>query len=223
MTLELDVQAKPPIQPSPNQAWLRALEMTGRLAEQPSRTLPVVIEELAERFGDAPALLDGQQSLTFRELAQTSNRYSRWALEQRHRRGRLRMPADAEPTGVCGHMARHLARRRHRGPAQHEPPRCFACALRRRGQAATRDRRQHAAVGSSQPPSRPSIAAPNAGRMEPMHPGSRASSPRCRDIPAIPSAQRSGPQSWPRTAPSTSIPRARPGCPRPPTSAIAAS
>jgi len=81
MTLEIDVQTRPPIQPSPNQAWLRALEMTGRLAEQPSRTLPVVIEELADRFGDAPALLDDQQSLTFRELAQASNRYSRWALE----------------------------------------------------------------------------------------------------------------------------------------------
>jgi fatty-acyl-CoA synthase len=67
---------------SPAQGWLRALELTQRLDGEPLRTLPVVIEELAERFGDAPALLSDRQSFSFRTLAEQSNRYSRWALEQ---------------------------------------------------------------------------------------------------------------------------------------------
>jgi fatty-acyl-CoA synthase len=81
MPVEIDVKPKTPIHSSPNQAWLRALEKTGRIAEHPSRTLPVVVEELADRFGEAPALLGEQQILTYRELAQASNRYSRWALQ----------------------------------------------------------------------------------------------------------------------------------------------
>jgi fatty-acyl-CoA synthase len=38
-------------------AWLRALELTAPIARNPTRTFPVVVEELAERFGDAPALM----------------------------------------------------------------------------------------------------------------------------------------------------------------------
>jgi fatty-acyl-CoA synthase len=64
------------------QGWLRALELTSRLDDEPHRTLPTVIEELAERFGEAPALLSERQSFSFRALADRSNRYSRWALEQ---------------------------------------------------------------------------------------------------------------------------------------------
>jgi fatty-acyl-CoA synthase len=64
------------------QAWLRALALTKPIAEQPTRTLPAIIDELAEKFGEAPALLSDRECLTFRGLAAQSNRYARWALGQ---------------------------------------------------------------------------------------------------------------------------------------------
>ena len=67
---------------APTQAWLRALERTARIGQEPARILPLVIDELADKFGDLPALLSEHQNLSYRELAQTANRYSRWALEQ---------------------------------------------------------------------------------------------------------------------------------------------
>ena len=69
--------------PSANKAWLRALSLTGRLAEQPSRILPTVIDELAERFGEAPALISDRECFDFRRLAERSHRYARWALAER--------------------------------------------------------------------------------------------------------------------------------------------
>src|SRR5207247_7768852 len=48
----------------------------------PRRILPGVIEELAESCGEAPALLSDRERLTYRALAERSNRYARWALEQ---------------------------------------------------------------------------------------------------------------------------------------------
>src|ERR1700682_2420370 len=60
--------------------WLRALEMTKPIAARPTRVLPVIIDELAETFGDAPALLSDRESFSFRALADRSNRYARWAL-----------------------------------------------------------------------------------------------------------------------------------------------
>ena len=59
---------------------LRALRMTTPIARNPTRVFPQVISELADRHGDAPALLSDRERLSFRELAQRSNRYSRWAL-----------------------------------------------------------------------------------------------------------------------------------------------
>jgi fatty-acyl-CoA synthase len=72
---------------SPNKAWLRALEATVPIARLPNRIFPTVIEELADTFEGAPALLSGGKSLTFRDLAQRSNQYARWALEQRLAQG----------------------------------------------------------------------------------------------------------------------------------------
>jgi fatty-acyl-CoA synthase len=68
--------------PSAAKAWLRALELTAPIASHPHRILPVVIEELAGTFGDAPALLSEHESLSFGALAEQSNRYARWALDQ---------------------------------------------------------------------------------------------------------------------------------------------
>src|SRR5215470_1052521 len=82
--MTFDVAGNPtrPTYPAPTQAWLRALERTARIGEEPARILPSVIDELADQFGDAPALLSEHQRLSYRELAQAANRYSRWALEQ---------------------------------------------------------------------------------------------------------------------------------------------
>jgi fatty-acyl-CoA synthase len=65
---------------SPAKGWLRALELTKPIAAQPRRTLPVIVDELAERYGEAPALLSEHERLSFRALAQRANRYARWAL-----------------------------------------------------------------------------------------------------------------------------------------------
>ncbi len=61
-------------------AWLRALTMTKRIPQQQTRLLPIVINELAEKSPDAPALLSEHECMDFRTLAQRLNRYSRWAL-----------------------------------------------------------------------------------------------------------------------------------------------
>ena len=70
-----------------SRAWVRALEFTSPIAKAPSRVFPAVVEELAERFGDAPALLSDGESLTFRTLSQRANRYARWAREQGLQKG----------------------------------------------------------------------------------------------------------------------------------------
>src|ERR1700681_1875889 len=63
-------------------AWSRALELTAPIAGNPERILPTIIDELARTCGDAPALLSDRESLTYRGLAERSNRYARWALDQ---------------------------------------------------------------------------------------------------------------------------------------------
>ncbi len=59
---------------------MRALEATARAADDPTRTLPVVIGELGRRLGDRPALLSERETMSFAALAQRMNRYSRWAI-----------------------------------------------------------------------------------------------------------------------------------------------
>jgi fatty-acyl-CoA synthase len=73
--------------PSPAKAWARALELTAPIARHPRRILPAVIEELAEAYGESPALLSDDECLTYRALAERSNRYARWALDQETRTG----------------------------------------------------------------------------------------------------------------------------------------
>ena len=65
-----------------SRSWLRALELTARLGEEPLRTFPCVIDELADRFGNATALIDEQGRSSFRDLAERANRYARWALSR---------------------------------------------------------------------------------------------------------------------------------------------
>jgi fatty-acyl-CoA synthase len=67
---------------SPAKAWLRALASTAPITLNPTRVFPVVVEELAERFGATSALLSEREYMTFCDLAGRSNRYARWALRQ---------------------------------------------------------------------------------------------------------------------------------------------
>src|SRR5438477_3809289 len=66
---------------SPARMWLRALELTAPIPDKPHRVFPSVIDELAEKFGDAPALVSDRECLTYHDLAERSNRYARWALD----------------------------------------------------------------------------------------------------------------------------------------------
>src|SRR5262245_31232093 len=61
---------------------LRALRMTTHIAKNPNRIFPNVMEEMAARHGDAPALMSGRENFTYRTLFERSNRYSRWALRE---------------------------------------------------------------------------------------------------------------------------------------------
>jgi fatty-acyl-CoA synthase len=76
-----------PAKPSANKDWLRALELTAGLEKAPSRTLPAVIEELAARLGEAPALLSDRERLSFAGLAERARRYARWASDHGLRKG----------------------------------------------------------------------------------------------------------------------------------------
>lgn len=68
-------------------AWQRALELTASIPRNPQRTLPVLIEEAAKRFGDAPALLADAEQFTYGALNARANRYAHWALAQGLRKG----------------------------------------------------------------------------------------------------------------------------------------
>ena len=48
---------------------LRTLRMTTPIARHPTRIFPQVIDELADKYGDAPALLSDRESFSYRELA----------------------------------------------------------------------------------------------------------------------------------------------------------
>jgi fatty-acyl-CoA synthase len=66
---------------------LHTLRMTTPIAKNPTRVFPQVVLELADKYGDAPALLSDTECFTYRELAARSNRYARWALAQGVRKG----------------------------------------------------------------------------------------------------------------------------------------
>ena len=66
---------------------LRTLRMTTPIAKNPTRVFPQVVLELADKYGDAPALLSDRERFTYRQLAERSNRYARWALTQGVRKG----------------------------------------------------------------------------------------------------------------------------------------
>src|ERR1700744_4583224 len=60
-----------------SKAWARALDYTRRAA---GSTLPQLIPLLADRFGDSPALVGADDSISYRELDARTKRYARWAI-----------------------------------------------------------------------------------------------------------------------------------------------
>src|SRR5262245_42545245 len=69
------------------QGALRALRMTTPIAKHPTRVFPIVIEELADRCGDAPALISDRERLSYRNIAARANGYARWALREKLTKG----------------------------------------------------------------------------------------------------------------------------------------
>jgi len=57
--------------------------MTAPIAKNTAVTFPIIIETLGETFDTSIALLSDEQCLTYRTLAESANRYARWALAQR--------------------------------------------------------------------------------------------------------------------------------------------
>src|SRR5437667_135571 len=87
---------------SPLKAWIRALERTAAVGRDPSVTLPVLIERLAGRFADAPALIGSEGTLGYRELAAAANRYARWGLARGFAPGDgLCLPAERAPPALA--------------------------------------------------------------------------------------------------------------------------
>ena len=67
--------------------WLGALEATAPIGGRPERTLPRVIEEMAQHHGETDALISARGTLTYHALAERANRYARWALDQKVAQG----------------------------------------------------------------------------------------------------------------------------------------
>ena len=63
-------------------AWMRALTMSAPISRNRFRTLPVVVEEQADKLGGTVALISEREQLSYRALADAANRYARWALDQ---------------------------------------------------------------------------------------------------------------------------------------------
>src|ERR1700751_490212 len=72
---------------SPLKAWMRALERTAPIERNRFLTLPVLIGQRAERYGDAPALRSTDAVLSYRGLAAACHRYARWGLARGLGRG----------------------------------------------------------------------------------------------------------------------------------------
>ena len=85
------------------EAWIRALQRTAAVDEDPHLTLPVLIERLAVEFGAASALESRAGSLSYQALAARSHQYARFGLAQGLEAGdvaALLMPNCAEYVAV---------------------------------------------------------------------------------------------------------------------------
>jgi fatty-acyl-CoA synthase len=84
-------------------AWIRALQRTATIEQDPSLTMPLLIDRLALEFGGSAALVSSDGSLSYLALAARTHQYARWALARGLRAGdvaALFMPNCAEYVAV---------------------------------------------------------------------------------------------------------------------------
>jgi fatty-acyl-CoA synthase len=74
-------------QESVNRDWLRALQSVAQVEKEPSGALFAHFDPIADARPHAPALISDQETYTFGELAERSNRYARWAIHNDLRKG----------------------------------------------------------------------------------------------------------------------------------------
>jgi len=60
-----------------NRDWLRALQKTAHVEDDPRRILAIEFDDVAALRGDAAALISEHESFSFGELAARSNQYAR--------------------------------------------------------------------------------------------------------------------------------------------------
>jgi fatty-acyl-CoA synthase len=65
----------------------RVIQLTSPIARNPRRIFPLLVDDLAVRHGEKPALVSKNESLTYRTLAERSRRYARWAMAEGIRKG----------------------------------------------------------------------------------------------------------------------------------------
>ncbi len=87
--LKTGAGAPAPEKRSANKDWLRALQNVARIEADRRRILGVAFEEVAALQGDAVAVIDNYETVTFATFAARANRYARWALKNDLRKGEV--------------------------------------------------------------------------------------------------------------------------------------
>jgi len=73
--------AKVPVtRPSTARTWLKAIELTAYIEDEPTRLFADVVDDWAGKQPDRPALVSDGATLSYRALAARINQYARWAL-----------------------------------------------------------------------------------------------------------------------------------------------
>lgn len=65
--------------PGSSRLWLQAMEAASVVGRRETLTLGGVLNELADVHGASPALIDDEETVSYRDLAQRANRYANWA------------------------------------------------------------------------------------------------------------------------------------------------
>ncbi len=65
---------------SVNKDWLRALQKTASIEQDQNRILPAAFDEVVAARGEAVAIIDDYETLSFIQFSERANRYARWAL-----------------------------------------------------------------------------------------------------------------------------------------------
>ena len=111
---------------------LRTLRMTTPIAKNPTRVFPQVVLELADKYGDAPALLSDTRALHLPRACRALQPLRALGIGAGRAQGRHGLPDHAGPTRIPGDLGRHHARRRRGRARQHPSDRNSAGLLHQR-------------------------------------------------------------------------------------------